>query len=135
MLYSYDLVLPANTAPAAPAHYDLKLTHGVVTRVEVQFPPGCAGLAHVYARRALYQVWPTNPDADLSADGYVIAWNEYYELFADPMFLTLFGYNLDDTYPHTVTWRIELTPRDVAERLKSNQSLISRIGQLLGVKG
>ena len=46
MLYVLALTIPANTAEATPYEEDLKLTDGVITRVEVEFPAGCAGLAH-----------------------------------------------------------------------------------------
>jgi transcription initiation factor IIE alpha subunit len=44
------------------------------------------------------------------------------------------GWNTDDTYDHTITWRVELTDREVAERLKVQQSMITRILQMLGIR-
>ena len=133
MLYVLALTILANTAEASPHEEDLKLTDGVITRVEVEFPAGCAGLAHSYARQAIHQVFPTNPDGDLASDNHVIAWNDYEDLDTDPRVLTIGGWNDDDTYAHTITWRIELSDRDIAERQKSSQTLLDRIGKLLGM--
>jgi hypothetical protein len=133
VLYVLALTIPANTAEAAPHEEDLKLTDGVITRVEVEFPAGCAGLAHSSARQAIHQVFPTNPDGDLCSDNHVIAWNDYEDLDTDPRVLTIGGWNDDDTYPHTITWRIELTPREIAERLKAQQGMLAGIGRLLGI--
>jgi len=133
VLYVLALTIPANTAEAAPHEEDLKLTDGVITRVEVEFPAGCAGLAHTYARQAIHQVFPTNPDGDLCSDNYVAAWMDYEDLDTDPRILTIGGWNLDDTYDHTITWRIELTPREIAERMKTQQGMLAGIGRLLGI--
>lgn len=134
MLYVLPLTIPAGTAEGAPTEQDLKLTDGVITRVEVEFPAGCAGLAHSYARQGVHQVFPTNPDGNLASDNHVIAWNDYEDLHTDPRILTICGWNLDDTYDHTITWRIELTPREIAERLKSTDTLLAKISRLLGIK-
>ena len=129
MLYVLALTIPANTAEAAPYEEDLKLTDGVITRVEVEFPAGCQGLVHSYARQAIHQVFPTNPDADLCSDNHVIAWHDYQDLDTDPRVLTISGWNVDDTYDHTITVRLELEP------LAVTPSLVDEIKQLLGLGG
>lgn len=105
MYYDFSFAIPANTTKASPKELDVKLTHGVIHRIEVGFPPGCAGLAHLQIRRGLHQVWPTNPQGSFNTDGYTIPINEYYELATEPYILTLVGWNLDDTYPHTLEVR------------------------------
>ncbi len=134
MLYVLALIIPANTAEDSPYEEDLKLTDGVITHVEVEFPAGCAGLAHSYARQAVHQVFPTNPDGQLCSDNHVITWDDYEDLDADPRVLTIAGWNTDDTYPHTITWRIELTPREIAERGQTSMTMLDRLGKLLGLK-
>lgn len=134
MLYVKALTIPANTAASSPTQEELKLTDGVITRVEVEFPAGCAGLAHSYARLGVHQVFPTNPDGDLCSDDHVIAWSDYEDMGAEPRELVICGWNLDETYAHTVTWRIELTNRSIAERLGSADTLIERIARLLGIR-
>jgi hypothetical protein len=134
VLYVLALTIPANTAEASPHEEALKLTDGVITHVEVEFPAGCQGLVHSYARQAIHQVYPTNPDGDLCSDNYVCAWNDYEDIDTDPRVLTIGGWNTDDTYAHTITWRIELTPREIAERGQTSQTMFDRIGQILGLK-
>ena len=134
MLYVLALTIPSGTGEDSPVEEDLQLTDGVITHVEVEFPAGCAGLAHSYARQGVHQVFPTNPDGNLCSDNHVITWNDYEDLDADPRVLTISGWNDDDTYPHTITWRVELTDRDIAERLGSADTLLTKIGRLLGLK-
>lgn len=105
MYYDTSFTIPANTTKASPEQQDIKLTHGVIHRIEVGFPRGCAGLAHLQIKRGLHQVWPTNPQGSFNTDGYIIPINEFYQLVTEPYILTLVGWNLDDTYPHTLEVR------------------------------
>lgn len=110
MYYDFSFTIPADTAKSSPEELDVKLTHGVIHRVEIGFPRGCAGLVHLQIRRGLHQLWPTNPQGSFNTDGYIIPINEYYELFVEPYILTLVGWNLDDTYVHTLEVRIGILP-------------------------
>jgi len=110
VLYSLPLEIPANTLKAAPIEKEANLTWGVITRVEVEFPPRCAGLAKVKILHRRHQLWPTNLDEWFYTDGKVIAWDEYYELFEMPALFTFLGYNDDDTYPHTPIIRVNIMP-------------------------
>lgn len=131
MFYSYALTIPANTPERSPTEQEVKLTHGVITHVEVEFPPGCAGLVHAYIRKGVHQVWPTNPDGSFRSDGRAIVWADYEELFYEPYSLTIGGWNEDDTYDHEVLFRFEITPREVAERGVKEFSILRRIGRLI----
>lgn len=127
MFYEFDLTLPANTAEASPVTSVVKLAAGTLTRIGVQFPLGCKGLAHVYIRRALYQVYPVNPAGNVKADGAIIETDESYLLDQPPFEITLYGWNDDDSYSHTITFRFVLAPRTAAAAGTSSPSAIQRI--------
>lgn len=133
MFYDKVLTIPANTLAASPEELELQLTHGVITHVEVEFPPGCHGMVYVYVRRGSHQVWPTNPDSQFASDGRAIVWDDYYELFDDPYVLTVGGYSPDTSYDHEITFRFEVTPQEIAERSKVQEGLLHNIGRLLGL--
>jgi hypothetical protein len=111
--YDVSFTIPANTAESAPQEEQVKLTHGVLHRVEIGFPSGCAGLAHLQLWRGGHQVWPTNPGGSFNTDDYTIPIDDYYELFEEPYILTLVGWNLDDTYNHTLEVRFGILPLSV----------------------
>ncbi len=113
MFYDFSFTIPANTPEKTPEKLKCKLTHGIIHRVEVGFPAGCAGLVHLQIRQGLHQVWPTNPEGSFRADRYTIAFNEHLEFTRKPYILTLSGWNLDDTYPHTLEVRIGILPSEV----------------------
>ena len=128
MYYDVSFTIPANTAEATPEELRVKLTHGVIHRVEIGFPAGCAGLAHLQIREGGHQAWPTNPDGSFNTDDYTIPIDDYYELFEEPYTLTLTGWNLDDTYDHTLEVRIGVLPKEL---LVPDQSLVRRLKNFL----
>lgn len=109
MFYDVSFTIPSNTTKASPLEQDVKLTHGIIHRLEIGFPRGCAGLVHLQIKEGLHQRWPTNPQGSFNTDGYTIAFNEDQEFFVEPYILTLVGWNLDDTYDHTLEVRIGIS--------------------------
>ena len=105
MLFDYELTVPANTPAGSPVSDEVIVGPGAITRVEVQFPDGCAGLVHARVRRWGHQLFPTNVDGWLTANGYVIAWDDDADVSEPPLTVTIEAYNLDDTYQHTLTFR------------------------------
>lgn len=106
MYYRVHLDVPANTLITTPVTADIPAVRGVVYRVSLQFPPGCAGLVHVNLWHVEQQLWPSNMGEFFAADGYTIEFQEEYQLVEVPYVLRLEGYSDDDTYPHRVSARI-----------------------------
>ena len=133
MLYEYPLTVPAGTAADAPAELDVKLTAGVITRIECDFAQGCNHYVYAYVRQGLHQIWPLNPDGQARGNGAVIGSDEYYEISADVNDLTVGAYSPGATYDHEIHFRIEITPKDIAEIGKNSEGLITKVLALLGV--
>lgn len=129
MFYDYSLTIPANTTEASPTEQEINLTHGVIHRLEVEFPPGCAGLAHLVIDRFGHQLWPTNPESSFASDAHIIGFNEYHELFESPYELRLRGWNEDDSYPHEITVRIGILPEKVLAPGKEELGIIQKLGR------
>lgn len=106
MVYSFAIDTPANTPEANKKKTDIKLTLGVIHQIDFVFPPGCAGLAYLAVNNGLHQIWPTNPGEYFHTDGETISFKEFYELKNDPHILSVYSYNLDDTYDHVVVVRL-----------------------------
>jgi hypothetical protein len=119
MIYDYALTIPANTPIATPATLHAALNLGTLTRLEIQFPAGCAGLVGVGIWRYEVLTFPSNPGAWFIADNHVIAFDEDFLIDREPYALSLRGYNLDDTYPHTIYFRFGVTAKGktLGERL------------------
>lgn len=106
MIYSFSINTPANTPYINRLKTDLKLAAGIIHQVELVFPPGCAGLLHAAINHGLHQIWPTNPGEYFHADAETISFEEFYELITETNVLTVYTYNLDDTYTHSVIVRL-----------------------------
>lgn len=110
MIYEQRLTLPPNTLPSAALEIDVAIHPGTVTLVEILFPTGCAGLAHVQIFHWERQLWPTNENGDFSGNGDPITFAEDYKVVDPPYLFTIRGWNLDELYPHTPIVRFQITP-------------------------
>jgi len=108
MFYVMPLLIPANTDITAPVEEELTLTYGVIQRVEIEFPPGCAGLAHVKISYHEFDLYPSNPGHYFSGDGFTVAFDDSFPVTEVPHAVKIIGYNEDDTFDHTVTVRISV---------------------------
>jgi hypothetical protein len=115
MMYEYRLTVPPNTPAATPTVQTVTPAPGRIVAMAVQLPRGCVGLVHAQILTDLHVQWPSNPDADISGDGAIIAWQESYDLDPTAPRLRLVGWNLDDTWAHTITFRINVLPQDAVE--------------------
>ena len=133
MLYHFPLTIPTNTAKASPVQTTLPLTAGILHHVSIGFPKGCSGLLHVqlYLRERL--VFPTTPDADFAWDSALIEWAEYLPLEDHPFQLRADAWNLDDTFPHTVTVRLGVLPPEVYWRTGQTPQLHRQIREAFGL--
>ena len=134
MYYDFSVTIPANTAKVAATKTVLKLTNGIIHRVEIQFPAGCAGLAHCQISQALHQRYPTNPQGDFSSDDFIIGIDDSLEFFAKPLELVATCWNTDDTYPHTLSIRIGLVESKAALLTIKVMTGMSKFLRLMGVK-
>ena len=120
MIYTKELIIPANTLVTSPFSDTLGLVDGVVSEVNIMFPLGCKGLVGVRVYDFEHIVWPSNPDKWLVADGETIHWTDDYTLAGAPNTLTLEGYNNDDSYEHTVYFRfvvLETAKANILQKL------------------
>lgn len=131
MLYEVDVTAPANTPASAPVEEELVVAKGVVVKVEVQIPSGPMGLTRAQIFRAEHQLWPSNDGAYFKGDGWIISWPENLELLDEPLRLTFRVWNLDDTYEHTITFRVAMVPLALAEELRGLPGLLRRLANAI----
>jgi hypothetical protein len=98
------------TTKAAPLVTQLPITKGKITQVMVFFPPGVNALAHIKLLYGLYQLFPGNEQGDFAGGDVLINWVEDVDITADPTVLTAVTWNDDDTYDHTITVHVVMTP-------------------------
>jgi hypothetical protein len=106
MFYEFSLTIPPNTAQVNEILKECIVCYGVINKIEVQFPSGCAGFAHLAIDRNTHQILPTNIDEYFTSDDTTITTDEEIEIRDKPFMLRIRGYNTDDTYTHTIYVRV-----------------------------
>jgi len=135
--YSYPFTVPANTPENDPYEVRMKVTTGILTRVMVYFPPGCALNVRL---RIFYQEWqlaPVNRDGYLAGDGTLYTWSEFIPIETEPLLLTCRAWNLDTKNSHAVLVGLVILPRHAVmpeERVaQALEEFRRQIGELTGV--
>lgn len=107
MQYRYSLRVPPSTPHAAPVRTVMQVGPGILHTIEVGFPPGCAGLVHVYITHWEQQLWPWNTDETWAWDDYNIRMTQVnFGVTTPPYRFTLCAWSRDDTFAHVVVCRL-----------------------------
>jgi len=134
MYYSYPVVVPANTLESAPVVTNIKLTAGVIHRIECVFPPGCQGMVHLAISHEGTQQWPETHGSSFAAEDFTIVIDDRYELPADINELVALAWSPGTSYPHTLTVRVGVLPKEVFEPQSALSTGLNKLLQLIGVK-
>ncbi|MBU2060049.1 MAG: hypothetical protein KKB38_20255 [Gammaproteobacteria bacterium] len=101
MRYQVELTIPANTSISDLVAEDLLLPLGILNEVEIIFPWGCAGLAHIRILHNEHQLYPTTLEKWFNGNEILIEFPCEYDLPEAWNSISVEGYNEDDSYPHT----------------------------------
>lgn len=110
MQFQESVRIEAPTLITSLRSVDLKVTAGVVKDLAIEFPAGCAGLAHLRILRGGYQVWPVDIGEWFTSDDHVIIIHPNYKMMDHPLQFRIEGYNEDEVNYHVLTVRLELEP-------------------------
>ena len=108
MIYTATITIDANTAEVDAVRTVLRVGKGLIWRIEVEFPPGCAGLAHLKINDGLYQLFPATPGESFASDGTVIGFDDLYLKNSAPFEFVITTWNLDEAWPHTLQVRVAM---------------------------
>lgn len=106
--FFHYLTIPKNTPIASPVIYQLPLPKGMVHKIWVEFPRGCSGLAGFQIWRTVSPVFPLPEGVWLRSDNSILNFAFSHIIADEPYSLVLKGYNLDDTYDHTIWFAAEM---------------------------
>ena len=126
MDYNVTLSVPKATLKGDPAELRVRLTKGLIIKVRVGFPDGCADYLHAVILRGGHQVWPTNPDGDYAWNDYVHEIEASYPLEDEPLTMCVVGWNDDTRNPHQVTVGFNMLPLEPTMLSKFVQAVLGR---------
>jgi len=113
MIYTANITTLKNTAKTDPKKTTIRVTQGLVYKVEFYFPAGSAGLMGLAVFDGLFQVWPSSGGEFFLGDDLTIPFDDLYLKEAAPFEFQCYTYNTDDTYNHLVIARIGLVSSEV----------------------
>jgi len=119
----YRVTLPLGTSPSNLVLQRLTIPAGKITEIDIEFPAGCQGLAFIQLFYETAPLVPYNPLVFLSSDNRTI--QTPIEFIADvpPYEITVIGYNLDDSYDHTINIGMTI----VEDQPESMSSLLLKV--------
>jgi hypothetical protein len=126
VFYVYPLTVAANTPEIAAVTEVIPIANGVIYRVELEFEKWCANLLHLRIFRFEHMIYPSNPLGSFTSDGETIGFSDYFEVFEEPYILKLRAWNEDDFFDWTVTVRIGVLPRTIAEHVYGKLKQVER---------
>ena len=133
MFYSTTITVPAGTTEASPVIQRLKLSAGIIHIVDVEFRSGTDFRVGVRIDLGGHQVYPTNPDGDLKADGRAIVFGDYLPLAYGENELIIRGYAPTTTYEHIVYIKVGVLREDELNLSYKTDSLLNKFFRLVGI--
>lgn len=127
MIFVAAITTPQLTTKSAPKITQIPVVAGTINRILIFFPPGVNALAHIKLLWGLYQLFPSNDQADFAGGDVLIDWAEDVEIAAAPFALTAITWNDDDTYPHTITVHVVVQPSSPSNDITS---VLAQVQQL-----
>lgn len=112
MDYVKQITVPKNTTKEIPLVKQIIIPFGIIKVVGYHFPLGCKGLAHLTIWDSSVQQWPRSQEFSYYGDDTLRTFPENYPLPNAYNILTFKCWNLDDTWPHTITTFITVLGED-----------------------
>lgn len=106
MIYSASITTSKGGSEAGAVTTILPLTSGLIWLCEIDFPPGCCGLAHIRISDGLYQVFPATVGESFHGDNLTIHLDDLYFKQASPYELRIVTWNEDTEWDHELQVRI-----------------------------
>ena len=101
MQFVYPVTVEPGTTESDPHRLLIKLCVGVLQKVSIYFPWGCAGLVGLRVLHYEHQLYPTNPDEWFVGNEILVEFKDEYLIVEGPNEFKIEAYNLDDFYSHS----------------------------------
>ena len=113
MIYSVDILTPAKRLKSNPLKTVLKVTKGLVYRVEVERPRGGTRLVGCAIFDGGFQAWPSSSGQWFVGAPLNVGFDDTYLKMIQPFRFDIYSYNEDDTYAHRLFVRIGMASKEV----------------------
>lgn len=129
MVYNVEQLFPFGAVESEYTQQRVVLGKGIVFRFELYFPPGSCGLTYVRISENDRQIYPVTPNTHFRGENIKFEFDDTYLVDIPPYTWTFEGYNLDDTYDHTIFLNIGFVS-DENLRLRYEPNTLEEIYQM-----
>lgn len=113
MKYIKTISTPITTYATKPMTTKLKVWKGVIHEIEVEIPPGHAGLTKLQIFVGGHIIFPTNEDDYITGNGSVVKGRFFIELGKGTNVIDIKTWNTDETISHKHIVRIGVLPKGI----------------------
>ena len=123
MIFNTIITIPHNTEKTDALKQDIELCYGIIREVNIYFPAGCHGLVYVKLKQGLHSVLPLGHPNYFAGNDINIKLNVGIDMTDYPYLLQFEGYNVDDTYDHTIHLLINIQVPEITHKLTDFEDL------------
>jgi len=131
MLFSKQITVSADTSETNAIPTYIKIQTGVVSKVWITFPAGCAGLVKMRVLHGGHPFIPVNADNYLRGDNFTFELPVMYEITDHPTILSVLVWNEDATYSHTVDILILVLPKALVLPTGATEGILESLKTLV----
>ena len=127
MLHSKHITLTHGATELTATNTKFIVNQGVIYRVWVVFPPGCAGLVKVRIYHEGHPFLPVDEGAFLRGDAYIYEFPVMHEITDAPELITIKAWNEDDIYDHTIDVLFLIIPKEWVQPVGAYGGIIAAL--------
>ena len=130
MLHSKHITLTHGKTEATATRTQFLVNRGVIYRVWIMFPPGCAGLVRLRIYHEGHPFLPVDLDAYISGDSYTYEYPVMFEVKEAPEIITIEAWNTDALYDHTIDVQFLIIPKEWVQPVGAYEGIIAALKSL-----
>ena len=131
MLYTKEITFTKNGSVTSQITSKIKAARGVIHKVDIVFPSGCAGLVKVAIFLGSASITPSTAGMTISGNDEIVQIPEFIQLRKDFNIITIKGFNTDDTFDHTILFRIYVLPKEVLLPVGATEGILAALKTLV----
>jgi len=132
-IYVLPFTVPANTPEESPLELELKLEEPLITKFELHFPDGCAGMVKVRVFYGIKQIYPKEERTYFSGNNETISFVEYFKGPSVPWKLRVIAFSPGTSYDHSLILRLGTLPEEVAAPGIGLKRFVDAFRRLIGL--
>jgi len=113
VIYQKTISTVITTYAVTPKRTVLNVCKGLVYKIEIEFPPGPAGLLKVQIFEGGHQRWPSTPGEFFASDNRIIAFDDTLLKLTPPFQYDIYTWNECDKFSHEVIVRIGMVSKEI----------------------